>query len=234
MPVLTPPRGVPVTPIDDGPRRAAPLTGALASVPSGPLPAGDTAAPTTVLDAPLMPPSSLAVPDVDLVERARGGDRSAFDELLRRHDDKMRGLAYRLLTDRFAMDDALQDAYLNAFKGLHRFKAGSDFGTWLYRITYNACIDELRRRKRRPVSTEDPVDPVSGRPGPERTVTASETVRAALAELPTDQRVTVVLVDGEGFDQKEAAKILGIAPGTVASRLHRARAALRHVIGEVG
>ena len=180
-----------------------------------------------------MSSSALTVPDVDLVERARTGDRAAFDELLRRHDDKMRGLAYRLLNDRHVMDDALQDAYLNAYKGLHRFKAGSDFGTWLYRITYNACIDELRRRKRRPVSAVDPADPVSGRPGPEREVTASETVRAALAELPVDQRITVVLVDGEGFDQKEAAQILGVAPGTVASRLHRARAVLRRVIGEV-
>lgn len=79
---------------------------------------------------------------------------------------------------------------------------------------------------------EDQVDPVSGRPGPERIVSASETVRAALAGLPTNQRVTVVLVDGEGFDQREAAKILGVAPGTVASRLHRARAALRRILGE--
>ncbi|HEY9556532.1 MAG TPA: sigma-70 family RNA polymerase sigma factor [Acidimicrobiales bacterium] len=172
------------------------------------------------------------LPDVELVELARAGDRTAFDQLLRRHDDRMRGLAYRLLADRHRMDDALQDAYLKAYRGLNRFKAGSDFGTWLYRITYNACIDELRRRKRAPLSTVDPVDPVSARPGPERVVSASETVRAALAELPTDQRVTVVLVDGEGFDHKEAAKILGVAPGTVASRLHRARAALRRVLGE--
>jgi RNA polymerase sigma-70 factor (ECF subfamily) len=178
----------------------------------------------------LSPPTTL--PDVELVELARDGDRPAFDELLRRHDDRMRGLAYRLMADRHRMDDALQEAYLKAFKGLHRFRAGSDFGTWLYRITYNACIDELRKRKRSPVSTEDPVDPISDRPGPERTVSASETVRSALAELPVDQRVTVVLVDGEGFDHREAAEILGVAPGTVASRLHRARAALRRVLGE--
>ena len=82
------------------------------------------------------------------------------------------------------------------------------------------------------MSTDDPVDPVSGRPGPERVVSASETVRGALADLPVDQRVTVVLVDGEGFDHREAAKILGVAPGTVASRLHRARAALRRILGE--
>jgi len=179
-----------------------------------------------------MTPVTPTIPDVELVEHARAGDREAFDELLRRHDDRMRGLAYRLLADRHRMDDALQEAYLKAFRGLHRFRAGSDFGTWLYRITYNACIDDLRRRKRAPLSTADPVDPVSARPGPERIVSAAETVRRALADLPDDQRATVVLVDGEGFDHREAAKILGVAPGTVASRLHRARAALRRILGE--
>jgi RNA polymerase sigma-70 factor, ECF subfamily len=179
-----------------------------------------------------MPPPTATLPDVELVELARAGDRRAFDELLRRHDDRMRGLAYRLMADRYAMDDALQEAYLKAYKALHRFRAGSDFGTWLYRITYNACIDELRKRKRAPLSTVDPIDPESGRPGPERVVSASETVRHALAELPVDQRVTVVLVDGEGFDHREAAQILGVAPGTVASRLHRARSALRRILGE--
>ena len=179
-----------------------------------------------------MAPATTPIPDVELVELARRGERGAFDELLRRHDDRMRGLAYRLLADRHRMDDALQEAYLKAFRALDRFRAGSDFGTWLYRITYNACIDELRKRKRAPLSTDDPVDPTSPRPGPERVVGAAETVRAALAGLPVDQRVTVVLVDGEGFDHREAAKILGVAPGTVASRLHRARAALRQVLGE--
>lgn len=179
-----------------------------------------------------MPSPATNLPDVELVEQARDGDRASFDELIRRHDDRMRGLAYRLLADRHAMDDALQESYLKAYRALHRFKAGSDFGTWLYRITYNACIDELRKRKRHPVTTEDPTDPESSSPGPERVVSASETVRMALAELPVDQRVTVVLVDGEGFDHREAAEILGVAPGTVASRLHRARAALRRVLGE--
>ena len=171
-----------------------------------------------------MPLASTTLPDVELVELARSGDRSAFDELLRRHDTRMRALAFKLMADRHRMDDALQEAYLKAYRALPRFRPGSDFGTWLYRITYNACIDELRKRKRSPLSTEDPVDPVSGRPGPERVVSASETVRGALADLPVDQRVTVVLVDGEGFDHREAAKILGVAPGTIASRLHRARA----------
>lgn len=179
-----------------------------------------------------MPPSSTTTPDVELVEIARLGDRPAFDELLRRHDDRMRGLAYRLLADRHAMDDALQEAYLKAYRGLDRFRAGSDFGAWLYRVTYNSCIDELRTRKRSPVARDDQADPASTRPGPERVVSASETVRSALADLPVNQRVTVVLVDGEGFDHREAAEILGVAPGTIASRLHRARATLRRILGD--
>ncbi len=173
-----------------------------------------------------------ALPDVELVELARAGDQRAFGDLVQRHDDRIRGLAYRVLGDRYLMDDALQDAYVKAFRALDRFEAGSDFGTWLYRITYNTCIDELRKRRRAPVARHDPVDGVSTRPGPERIVTAADAVDRALAALPADQRLAVVLVDGEGFDHRQAAKILGVAPGTVGSRLHRARAALRRVIAE--
>jgi hypothetical protein len=101
------------------------------------------------------------------------------------------------------MDDALQEAYLKAFRALGTFKAGSDFGTWLYRITYNACIDELRRLKRTPQATDDLADPASPSPGPEQVVGAAETVRRALATLPPDQRLTVVLVDGEPVAELE-------------------------------
>jgi RNA polymerase sigma-70 factor, ECF subfamily len=191
------------------------------------LPAGDRQGPLSSMRPPATTSS-----DTDLVEAARAGDHHAFAQLLRRYDDRMRGLAYKLLADRSKMDDALQESYLKAFRALDRFKEGSDFGTWLYRITYNTCIDELRRARRSPLAPADPVEPSSGRPGPEREVTAAESVRQALATLPPDQRLTVVLVDGEGFDNATAAKILGVAPGTVASRLHRARAALRTVLGD--
>lgn len=175
-----------------------------------------------------------ASPDPVLAAAARAGDQQAFTVLLQRHDGAMRRLAYRLLADATAMDDVLQEAYVKAYKALGTYRTEAAFGSWLYRITYNACIDEIRRARRRPgPPPPEPVEPASPLPGPERTVTAAETVRAALAALPADQRVTVVLVDGEGFDNAAAARILGVAPGTVASRLSRARAALRHLIGEV-
>jgi RNA polymerase sigma-70 factor (ECF subfamily) len=176
-----------------------------------------------------MPPIA-TTSDVDLVEMARQGDRFAFDRLLLRHDERMRGLAFRLLADRHAMDDALQDAYLNAFKGLQGFRPGSDFGRWLYRVTYNACIDEIRRRKRAPQSGHDGDDVISDQAGPYQAVSTAEVVRQALSELPAAQRITVVLVDGEGFDHEAVSDILGVAPGTVASRLHRARTRLREAL----
>jgi RNA polymerase sigma-70 factor, ECF subfamily len=165
----------------------------------------------------------------DGVARAQAGDRAAFTALVQRHDHRLRGLAYKLLAgDRHRMDDAMQEAYLNAYRGLGRFRSDADVGTWLYRIVYNACVDELRRGRRRP----EPVDPAGheaaiARSGPATQVAAADAALRGLRALPDDQRVTVVLVDGEGFDNVQAAEILGVAPGTVASRLSRARAAMR-------
>lgn len=177
-----------------------------------------------------MPASSATTSDVELVELARGGNRPAFDELLLRHDDRMRALAFRLVADRHGMDDVLQEAYLNAYRGLGGFRPGSDFGRWLYRITYNASIDEIRRRKRNPLSAHDAPDVATGASGPAQAVSTAEVVRQALSELPAAQRVTVVLVDGEGYDHEAVSEILGVAPGTVASRLYRARTKLRRAL----
>ncbi len=165
-----------------------------------------------------------------MLDDAQAGDQRAFGLLVRRHDERMRALAWKLLGDRDRMDDALQDAYLRAWRSLGTFRADADFGTWLYRITYNACMDDLRRGARQPmphdwtITAEQPA--VAG-PGPERYAVASDSVERLLATLPADQRATVVLVDGEGFDNQTAAAMLGVAVGTVASRLSRARATLR-------
>jgi RNA polymerase sigma-70 factor (ECF subfamily) len=162
--------------------------------------------------------------------------RAAFLAALRHHDQRLRGLAYRLLGgDRARMDDALQEAYLRAYRSLGTFRADADIGTWLYRITYNSCIDELRRGQRRP----DPVDTAdtawerpSGTASPADRAADRDLVRRALARLPDDQRVTVVLVDAEGMDHDQAASVLGVAPGTVASRLSRAHRTMRLMIGQ--
>lgn len=156
-------------------------------------------------------------------------DRATFSNLLRKHDGQMRGLAFKLLGgDRDRMDDVLQDAYLKAFRSLSSFRADADFATWLYRIVHNACIDELRRS--RPLVPFDDVDHGAS-PSPERQVATADAVQRALNALPIDQRSAVILVDGEGFDLRGAAEVLGVPTGTVASRVSRARSALRIALG---
>jgi RNA polymerase sigma-70 factor (ECF subfamily) len=158
-----------------------------------------------------------------------------FVQLVREHDEPLRRVVSRLLAgDRDRMDDVLQETYLRAFRSIGDFRADADVGTWLHRIAYNACIDELRRRGRQPVPLGVRLfdSPSAVRPDAAVAVADADLVWRALAALPLDQRVTVVLVDGEDLDHESVAAILGIAPGTVATRLHRARQNLRRLIGE--
>jgi RNA polymerase sigma-70 factor, ECF subfamily len=164
----------------------------------------------------------------DVLDRARCGDHEAFAAVVRTYDGRLRGLAYRVLGDRERMDDALQEAYVRAFRALPRFRGDAQVGTWLYRVTYNACLDELARARR---VSHLPLDELAGQasddPEPEDAVNARGDLAAAFGELSADERTVVYLVDAEGYDYAAAAERLGIPVGTVASRLNRARAALR-------
>jgi RNA polymerase sigma-70 factor, ECF subfamily len=163
--------------------------------------------------------------DRAIVERVQRGDHGAFTELVGRHDRRLRTLAGRLLRSPERVDDALQEVYIKAFRTIGRFRGDANVGTWLYRITYNTCMDELRRRQ--PVLLDDAFDLPSIEPGPaERYATASE-VAHMLGRLSPDLRATVVLVDGYGLDYADASRLLNVARGTMASRLHRARRHLR-------
>jgi RNA polymerase sigma-70 factor (ECF subfamily) len=168
-----------------------------------------------------------------VLEKARRGDPGAFEELVRHYDPMLRALAYRLLGNRAAMDDALQDAYVKAFRALPGFRAEAGVGTWLYRITYRTCLDALRaedRRRTSPIGEHDHAADPAGDPA--RVVTQRADLAAALDSLPPDQRAAVLLVDAEGLDYTTAGEVLGVAAGTIASRLSRARAALRRALDE--
>jgi RNA polymerase sigma-70 factor (ECF subfamily) len=168
------------------------------------------------------------------VAKAQRGNHAAFRRIVRHYDDRLRALAFRMLEDRDAMDDAMQEAYVKAFRSLNSFKARSSLGTWLYRITYNSCVDELRRREKViPLATRDGGELQISEPAD--AIGAADTrvdLTSAMSSLPPEQRAAVMLVDAEGFSYDEAAKVLGIPPGTVASRVSRARAALRETLGE--
>ena len=175
----------------------------------------------------------------DVLRRAKAGDRRAFTEVVRHYDHRLRAVAYRLLGDRAAMDDALQEAYVKAFRALPGFREDAGLGTWLYQITYRACIDLQRRESRHQAAVQQSSTTVWSQPDtaaptadPAATAASRTDLQRALADLPVDQRAAVLLVDAEGLDYEAAAAVLGVAPGTIASRLSRARAALRAALGE--
>lgn len=155
--------------------------------------------------------------------------------LIRPYDRQLRALAYRLLDDRAAMDDALQDAYVKAFLSLRDFAGTAAFGTWLYRIVYNTCLDELRRRGREPMLADDDrlerVEDVRDDFGEVETATD---LGRALAVLPPELRAAVLLIDADGLSYDEASSVLGVPIGTVASRVNRARARLRPALANGG
>ena len=160
--------------------------------------------------------------DSALVERVQRGDHRAFSKLVRRHDRGLRALAQQLLRSPERVDDALQDAYLKAFRRIGTFRQDATVATWLYRITYNTCLDELRRRPCDAAADAGLDRPTAERGPAERAVARSEAAEV-LGSFTPEVRAAVVVVHGYGYDYADASRILGVPVGTVASRLHRAR-----------
>lgn len=167
--------------------------------------------------------------DHAMVHDARSGDAQAFSQLLQEHDDKMRGVVWRLVDSPSEMDDILQDAYLKAWRGLDGFRGDAAFSSWLYRIVYTTALDHLKAQRRRRVVPLDEAGPI-GIDDATGVLVESDALRTALAELPEDQLAVVTLVDGQGASYDDVAELLGIRPGTVGSRLNRARATLRRLL----
>jgi RNA polymerase sigma-70 factor (ECF subfamily) len=164
-----------------------------------------------------------------LVEAARAGDRDALDRLLRTHYDRLYAVCRRLVGDDATAQDACQEALITIARRLDRFDARSSFGTWAYRVTTNACFDELRRRRRRPVAVVPDERPAPGDVGEAAAVRVD--IDAALARLPVEYRAAVVLRDLCGLAYDEIADVLGIPAGTVRSRIARGRALLMPLLG---
>lgn len=166
-----------------------------------------------------------------VLKDAQNGDRDAFVALMSHYDRRLRSLAYRLLDDRDAMVDAMQDVYIKAFRALPKFQGRSAVGTWLYRITYTTCLDH-RQRHRPATALYDDAEPASRDPDddPSEAVPVRIDLAAALRALSGKHRAAVLMVDRDGYDYRDAAEALGIPMGTLASRLSTARAALRRAL----
>ncbi|MDH3300729.1 MAG: sigma-70 family RNA polymerase sigma factor [Acidimicrobiia bacterium] len=168
--------------------------------------------------------------DSELVAQAQAGVREAVDELLRRHYDRLYAVCRRVAGNDADAADACQEALVAIVRGLPRFDGRSSFKTWSYRVATNATLDELRRRKRRPlaVDTDERPEPITDDPSFEERLTENDRLDAALRQLPEEFRVPVVLRDIGGLDYAEIAQSLDIPPGTVRSRIARGR---RHLAG---
>ena len=175
----------------------------------------------------------------DLLERARAGERDAVDQLLRLHYDAVHAVCHRMVLSRESADDAVQNALIAIVRGLPRFDGRSNLSTWIYRIATNAAIDEIRRVRRAPSSADPAVITANERPNPGSDATAdladhldqSSTVAAALAKVPHDFRVALVLRYVADLDYAEIAEVLGVPVGTVRSRLARGKEALASHLG---
>ena len=175
-----------------------------------------------------------------LIAAARSGDLNAFNVLVELHQRAAYNLCLRMLGSQPAAEDATQEAFLSAFRAIGRFK-GENFRPWLMRIAANACTDELRRRHRRPATsldaplleTDAPPDVPDPGAGPEALALRGEEqarIRAALLDLPADQRMAVILCDIQGFSYEEIAEVMRSATGTVKSRIARGREKLRQAL----
>lgn len=182
--------------------------------------------------------------EATLLHTAQRGDLESFNQLVLIYQDLLFRTAVNILGDEDAAADAVQDAFISAFRSLRSFRGGS-FRGWLTRVTVNVCYDQIRRLRRHPTVALEPVDAYDQEidtnlrmadpaPQPQDEVETRElgdAIQVALQKLDPKYRAVTALVDVEGFSYEEAADILKVPVGTVKSRLARARLALRASLG---
>jgi RNA polymerase sigma-70 factor (ECF subfamily) len=165
-------------------------------------------------------------PDPRTVARAREGDLAAFEEIVRLLQPDVYAFAWHLTRDRSLAEDVAQDAFIRAFRFVKGFRGEQRFGSWLFRIVRNCAMDALRGRSRWTALIGD---------GPERTVpdpTARIQLETALRSVSAEHREAFLLVEVFGLSYQETADVLGVAVGTVKSRMFRARRALSEAISD--
>jgi RNA polymerase sigma-70 factor, ECF subfamily len=182
--------------------------------------------------------------ETELVLAAQRGDLNAFNQLVLTYQEVAFNVAYRILSDDDASDDATQNAFLSAYRNISSYRGGS-FRAWLLRIVTNACYDELRRRKRRPTTPLEPMDNdgeeeiespswlADDGPGPEEFYERREldnAVQNCLQGLPDEFRAVVIMIDIQGFDYEEVSQAIDKPLGTIKSRLARARLRMRNCL----
>jgi RNA polymerase sigma-70 factor, ECF subfamily len=185
------------------------------------------------------------IDEAGLIADLQRGDGAAFEKLVRTHGGRMLAVAWRMLGDEHAAQDAVQDAFLSAYRALGDFGGQSRLSTWLHRIVVNSALMKLRTRKRKPECSLDALlprfvdDGHQVDPAAPWTISADQAceseelrslVRQSIDALPDLFRTVIVLRDIEQLPTDETAALLGVTEGVVKTRLHRARLALRGLI----
>jgi len=178
----------------------------------------------------------MTLDDQHLVAQAQDGDRAAFEELVRRHADRLHAVVLRIAGSNHEAEEVTQEAFLRAWRGLHGFKGDAQFFTWLYRIGVN----EARRRAQRAPAPgvvtsleEHPFEPRDPGPGPAGAAEHHDlrlALEGAVRALDPEYRTPLVLRDIEGLSTADAAEIMGLNQAAFKSRLHRARLAVRSAV----
>jgi RNA polymerase sigma factor RpoE len=196
-------------------------------------------------DEPPASPSPAPVEEMQLVKRARRGDLAAYDELVRRYQERIYATVYHMTANHEDANDLAQEAFIKAFHALESFKGGSSFYTWVYRIAVNKTINFLKQRKHRPQMSLDDLD-FNAEHDPDLVALISEKtprreaglkelqekLNAALQRLSEPHRLVVTLHDVQGLSHEEIAKIMDCNVGTVRSRLFYARQQLQAYLSD--
>ncbi|MGD9693787.1 MAG: RNA polymerase sigma factor [Phycisphaerales bacterium] len=192
-----------------------------------------------------MTPTTQTISEAELVARLKAGDAAAYERLVREHTPHLLAVALRYLPNEHDARDAVQDAFLSAFKAIHSFQEHARLSTWLHRIAVNAALMRRRAMRRRPARSLDELLPAfdhtghhARAPAPWRSAPDAEEERAELTallrecldELPDEHREVLALRDIEDLDTASTARVLGISEPAVRTRLHRARLALRTLL----
>ncbi|MBX3389971.1 MAG: sigma-70 family RNA polymerase sigma factor [Phycisphaeraceae bacterium] len=202
-----------------------------------------TPAPSNPVDTAHAPGSSH--PDESaLLARLKAGDGGAYEQVVREMGGRMLAVARRILVDENESQDAVQDAFVSAFRNIDKFAGNSQIATWLHRITVNACLMRLRKKRRQDEVSLDSLLPAFGADGypahaagtwrkpvtGEELAETRERIRTAISKLPEHYRIVLVLRDIEAMDTAQTAELLETTEAAVKIRLHRARQALRELL----
>jgi RNA polymerase sigma-70 factor (ECF subfamily) len=207
----------------------------------------DASAAVDATDVAALPTESVPFLERLFLRKLQRGDAKAFRELVRKHQDRIYSLCYRMLGDSAEAEDVAQEVFLAVHKHLPRFRGDCRLSTWLYRVAKNHCLNRIKYRERRETVDDSELNQVDShqidaghisRPErPDQALLGAEErtrVHAALKQLSAEHRLLVVLRDIEGMSYEEIARIAELPAGTVKSRLHRARSALADLLAQAG